>query len=346
MIKRTFLSFSVVVLLVFSTFGALLQTTQANAFSGTLPACSGTIPATSAIQAANSSYDPTTYQYIVFNRANTYYQGSSNILIIAPTPSPTGNKQMYFSNDGTDTWLHFGNLINTYKINPDASLTEIRDGGSPALANSSFTDTTCISGTHNWTATLNSDSTYTGGLYTIADTPPPLYASCAALDFSCYFGNVMAFFGVVGNFITGFFTTLGTAFTNLSISLVQGFAMIFIPPSNAFPNLFLDIQSTISSKLGFLTYPATFFTNLFGTVFQTSNTSYACDYSGSQGVGELGLCTIAFGPFFGSTFTFNYGWMASTFPALWTIFQSTVIGTTSITLIFMYYRKLLEVLKA
>jgi len=345
MIKRfphLFLAFAVLFSTVFSVVS--LDSPSVNAFSGVLPACSGAIPTTLAIQAANSSYDPTTYQYVVFNRANTYYQGSHNMIIIAPTPAAGGTKQMWFTTDSEgDTHLNFAGGINTYTIDASSgALTEIRDSGSPALANSGEDDTTCISGTHNWSATLNTDGTYTGGLYIIADTPPPLYATCSALDFACYFGNVMTFFGVVGDFIGGFFDSINTMITNMAESLLTGLQALFVPSSGHFGTAFNDLSTFFQTKFGFLTYPFTFFPSLFGALSTYDNITSCA----SSGLGVPSVCDPNFGTFYGSAVTFNFGAIEQTLPSLWLLIQLFVSGITVFALMVGVYHKYLSMVKS
>lgn len=141
-------------------------------------------------------------------------------------------------------------------------------------------------------------------------TPP----TCQPLDITCYVNNAVS--GVVNTF-QGFFQSFLTAL-----------GALFVPNGTTLSSDWTTFHTTLTTKLGFLTWPFSFVGNLF-TAITTPTTT---------------CCVIGAGTFMGATFPgIDLAFGATHLPTLWTYTVAAIRGLTVLALFFMLRSKFLEI---
>lgn len=139
-------------------------------------------------------------------------------------------------------------------------------------------------------------------------------ANCGTLDVSCYAANL--YNGVTNSIVAAF-----QAFTT-------GLYVLFVPSGTQISDDFNTFHTTLYNKLGFLTWPFSFVTNMF-TAITTPTTT---------------CCLIGAGTFMGATFPgIDLAFVSTNLPALWSFAQSAIKGLTVLMLFFMLRSKFMEI---
>lgn len=141
--------------------------------------------------------------------------------------------------------------------------------------------------------------------------------TCSALEVGCWISKAMG----------GVTDTLA----NLGTGIIQGIAYLFSPDQAELSAKMNSFQTFMTAKLGFLTYPFTYFGSLF-TGF-TSNSNWCTETS----------CTKDFGQLFGKPVSMNLIQLKTTMPALWTYILLALRGMLVFGLIYGLRKKYLEV---
>lgn len=343
-IHRSFLVFLAVVITVSATF---LSSNTANAWSGDLPDC-GAIPDYVAAIKANSSYDAQKTSYVVFKRAWTGPPFNGGVGVAVDWDATDGSASgVRFYDSGGEHALY---VQQGYILNSDNTLS------SEQVSQTTFLDLTCVSAVHS-ASTTNPVyiSSYTGGTsyYDPASSgsgggsPNSLYNTCGTLDFVCYYGNVMTFFGIVGNFIANFFTSIANAFTSFSVALADMLGNLFIPTNDHFPQMFSDLGSFFQDKFGLLTWPITFFSDLISGLSNAAGYGTTCIYSG-QDLGIYSFCNMSLAAPAGiiPAFSINFGVVEQSWPPLWHLLQTALIGITVFGLVTAIYHKYMRIIQS
>lgn len=326
---------------------APMLTTQgtANAWSGDLPDC-GTIPDYVAAISADTAYDAGKTSYVVFERVWTGNPLNGSVGVAVDwdvTDDVASNTVLFDYGDGT----HGLSTNDLRKLNTDNTLSGTVSGGI------SMDDIACIAAVHDASpGAANSiyASSYTGSTdyHDPADgdgDPDPIYNECATLDFVCYYGNVMTFFGIVGSFIGDFFTSIGSLFEDFSVGLAEMLGGLFIPTDNHFSDTFNALNTFFQDKFGFLSWPLTFLGDLITALSVASNASHCVPGSGGS---ISAFCEISLAAPGGviPQFKINFGVIEQSWPTLWTYLQTAIVGVTMFGLITAIYHKYMRIIKS
>ncbi len=169
------------------------------------------------------------------------------------------------------------------------------------------------------------------------------YDECTALDFACYFGNVMKFFVSIGDFISGFFTSFGEMFTDFSLSVVDGISSLFMPTVD-FGAAFNDLRDFFNSKFGFLVFPIDFIGRLLTAMMPSNPGGTVASCGSTNNVPQF--CLFSVGPILGSYMTIDFGFAEKYFPAFFDLARTALAGLLSVGLIIALHKKYMGVIKS
>jgi hypothetical protein len=136
---------------------------------------------------------------------------------------------------------------------------------------------------------------------------------CATLDVGCYIGK--------------FISRLSSDFQDLIIAIGQAFVTLFVPDSATIKSNFDNLRTFLTNKLGFITYPFTFFINFFNSFTQSGQACSTAD------------CTIHFGTFMGKPYQINLTQASTSLPGLWTLFTTLSRGLLVLGLMYSIRRE-------
>lgn len=308
----------------------LLTPSTANAWTGTLPSCNVSLSAdfVTNMDAASPGWE--NKPYVIYQRA---WWGTQTVI--------DAGDAVQFTKSGEYQMITSPSSVG-YDIHADGTVAMRYNNSSFG-----FTDITCVQAAHQANYNASWDvaqfpTTYDSG----GGGTAPLYNTCATLDFVCYYGNVMTFFGIVGGFIGDFFTNIGNTITNFSVSLMDSVTSLFVPKQNHFTDTFSALGSFFQQKFGFLAWPVTFLANLI-TGLSTTGDANTCVYGG-QGPGIYSFCSLGLSAPAGiiPAFNINFGAIEQNWPSLWQYLQTALIGITVFGLVTAIYHKYMRIIKS
>lgn len=142
---------------------------------------------------------------------------------------------------------------------------------------------------------------------------------CKATDIGCWITNAVS--GVQSAFAR-WFTDITTFVYN-----------IFVPDPTTMAGIWTDFSNYMNTKLGFLLYPLTFFTNLF-TSFGDAGTSCSAT-----------SCVVYSGNFMHGNFSIDFATIPHYFPTLWIAMQTIIVGITVYELLLAVKRRYIKVVR-
>lgn len=141
-------------------------------------------------------------------------------------------------------------------------------------------------------------------------------STCSALDIPCQ----------IGKLVNGVENTLVSVFT----ALLNAFSSLFVPDSTQLQTEYNTMSTSLATHLGFLTYPLTFFTNLFNAF--TSGSSWC----GSGG------CVVDTGNLMGHDLRIDFAAIAEHWSSAWTVMVDVLRGLIVLELMLAIRRKFIE----
>lgn len=137
----------------------------------------------------------------------------------------------------------------------------------------------------------------------------------------------------VGCWIARAFTGVSDTFLNVMRAFTSAFVSFWLPDTEAISTSFSDLQTTLSTKLGFLTFPAVFLIDVFNAF--NPSTSWCTSTT----------CSKSFGNFYGAPFTLNFLTLKVVAPSMWDLLIGFVRGITIFSLIVMLRKKFIATVR-
>lgn len=272
------------------TLAPLLAPVKASAWSGTLPSCDvGNALGfswRSAIKAIDPAYDLDAWTGSVL--IGTYDNdpvSTSFDLVVYVVNSATYNESV---SGVKSVSLDTGKSFNITK-NPASSSYRKSITSTAVIGYVTTSTLACI------TSSTNSiyPTAWTGVVYN--STIPQQEIACGVTDIQCR--------------ISQGFQGLTSDFSRVGQAIVNSIAGIFIPSPQVIQAQFVDLTSFMHAKLGFLTYPLDWFTNIF-TAFGDVSNNWCNDTT----------CAKTFGNIFGTPYTFDFYVVKTSLPTYWEMF--------------------------
>jgi hypothetical protein len=275
---------------------------------------------------AGSHVDDVVFGNRVKTGLTSGYQGPASIIILQTTAESTNtvrvqfgqaNGQSYYWKDGftgiygfTQQTVDVSSGVQSFNIDMSAhTLTASSGIYSFNQGSSSANSVNCIQESYN---VAEGQFGSPQGLYTAV--PPGSSRDCSG-------------FLAIGCKVEDIFSGIADTFTSVGSFIVKGIATIFVPDGSMMSADWSAFYTTLTTKLGFLTYPFTFIGGVW-TAFTTPTTT---------------CCTFGSGTFLGGHFEFKINQWETTAPTLWTWLTAVIKGVTLLGLFFALRRKFLEV---
>jgi len=142
-------------------------------------------------------------------------------------------------------------------------------------------------------------------------------ASCATWDVACK--------------LSGAFQTVTGAIGDFAREVFSWFTGLFMPEGSKIKGYIDDFNAFMVSKLGFLTYPFSFLSNVFNAF--TTGATWCTNTS----------CQKDFGVIFGTHFIMDLNEPQIATPTIWSWFKGVVVGLTILELVITIRRKMMSV---
>lgn len=307
--------FSLLVITLSFVFGA----GTVSAWTGYPPTNVGLLPQTNWTDEIDdlgaTNFNASSSKYVVFNNSGVLYEISGN-----PNRSHwlcTNTSNIEFVTISGDSKFRSTSPFNCYILYVDSSTMDVHlnatsVSGSLSGGFYSFNGMDTIAYAVNTNFNPNYESSKG-----VNDVPLVAGKSCAPLEFSCWMGSIAG--------------TITGGLSAISEQILRGFAFLFSPDSQALATRITTFQTYMNQKLGFLTYPFVFFSDLF-TSF-TSGSSWCTESS----------CAKSFGNLWGTNVSINLIQLKTTMPALWDFSLLTIRGLLVFGLIYGLRKKYMEV---
>jgi len=175
---------------------------------------------------------------------------------------------------------------------------------------------TCVAGAKN----VNYSQSWTYNQYTgVIPLGTGSGASCGTTDIGCYISRIGS--------------TIQNTISSGVLAVFNFIRDMFVPDTATIKSSFDDTMTTMTAKLGFLTYPITF----LSTAFDAFNSSSSWCSTSS--------CTKDLGDVFGTNMTVNFGAIQAITPSIWTMITLAARGILVMALVIMVRNKWLEVMQ-
>lgn len=286
----------VILSLASTTFlGVLFVSSSANAFSSDIGTCSDQPPALDFVK-QDSRYSAQKTEFALFEREWTgppFYGRPALLVVWDNTVAPSTSVFVESPHSNGNFGLFIDGPGNTYYYNNTWVSVDNYSQGQGA----GFYDATCLGVQQNVPVPPN--FTWPGGG---VDPEPPV--KCDIWDVPCWFSKT------IENIVTGFqdmFRGIGELFTDFADFMRN----LFVPDEetgeSTVSSLVDGFKSSMDSKLGMLTYPFKFATDVFSPLLTLSNSDnkqpWTCN---APGAWQPGVCSISFS-FFGAPAEIDIG---------------------------------------
>lgn len=249
-------------------------------------------------------YD-TGHIYITFGKQQGHsylYTDNTGTYISAAHPDSWSSSTTYsISKTSHSGWVGVGTMFENYDVNRATPVT------------GSTSDLLCIEFAKGviqgiWGYNVNSGGTYSNSL-------PGVPRSCDGfLQIACTVEDI--------------FSGIADSFSAVGQAVLRGLGALFVPDGNQLNSDWSGFYATLTTKLGFLTWPFSFIGDMF-TAITTPTTT---------------CCVIGAGMFMGATFPgIDLAFASTHLPSLWNFATAAIRGLTVLMLLFMLRSKFMEI---